>query len=77
MMADAVEAASRSLTDYSPEAIAALVNRLVDGQIADGLHNDSLLSFKDVKENKDSFISRIRTMYHSRVAYPSDPAKKA
>ncbi len=77
MMADAVEAASRSLTDYSPEAIAALVNRLVDGQIADGLHNDSLLSFKDVKEIKDSFISRIRTMYHSRVAYPSDPAKKA
>ena len=70
MMADAVEAASRSLTDHSAEAITALVNRLIDGQIADGLHDDSPLSFKDVKDIKESFIARLRTIYHSRVAYP-------
>lgn len=75
MMADAVEAASRSLADHSPEAISALVNRLIDTQIADGLHNDSLLSFKDVKEIKEIFITRLRTMYHSRVSYPKDPDK--
>ncbi|MBQ7041519.1 MAG: HDIG domain-containing protein [Muribaculaceae bacterium] len=76
MMADTVEAASRSLPDHTPEAIENLVNRLIDGQIADGLHNDSLLSFKDVKEIKESFISRLRTMYHARISYPSDPAKR-
>lgn len=75
MMADAVEAASRSLPNHTPEAIEELVNRMIDGQIADGLHNDSLLSFKDVKEIKESFISRLRTMYHARISYPSDPAK--
>ena len=71
MMADAVEAASRSLTDHSAESIANLVNRLIDSQIADGLHDDSQLSFKDVKEIKESFIARLRTIYHSRVAYPN------
>ena len=76
MMADTVEAASRSLPDHTPEAIENLVNRLIDSQIADGLHNDSLLSFKDVREIKESFISRLRTMYHARISYPSDPTKK-
>lgn len=70
MMADAVEAASRSMNNHSPEAITALVNKIIDTQINEGLHNDSTLSFRDVKEIKDSFISRLRTMYHSRISYP-------
>ena len=70
MMADAVEAASRSLTDHSPEAISELVNRIIDTQIAEGLHNDSPLSFRDVKAIKDTFAQRLRTLYHSRISYP-------
>lgn len=70
MMADAVEAASRSMTDHSAEAITALVNRIIDSQIADGLHNESPLSFRDVSEIKDLFAQRLRTMYHSRISYP-------
>lgn len=70
MMADAVEAASRSLTDHSPEAISALVNRIIDYQIAEGLHNESTISFRDVTDIKDTFISRLRTMYHARISYP-------
>ena len=70
MMADAVEAASRSLKDYSPESIQNLVNRIIDTQIAEGLHNDSPISFRDVKEIKDVFATRLRTIYHSRVSYP-------
>ena len=70
MMADSVEAASRSLTDHSPEAITALVNRIIDTQIKEGLHNDSPLSFLDVKLIKESFASRLRTLYHSRISYP-------
>ncbi len=71
MMADAVEAASRSLPEHSPEAISSLVNRIIDGQIADGLHNDSTISFHDVKIIKEAFIERLRTMYHARVSYPT------
>lgn len=70
MMADAVEAASRSLKDNSPEAIAALVNKIIDSQIAEGLHNQSPLSFRDVQAVKESFIQRLRTMYHTRISYP-------
>ena len=70
MMADAVEAASRSLKDNSPEAIAALVNKIIDAQIAEGLHNQSPLSFRDVQAVKESFIQRLRTMYHTRISYP-------
>lgn len=75
MMADAVEAASRSLKDYSEKSIADLVNRIIDGQIADGLHNDSPISFRDITTIKDAFIRRLRTIYHARVSYPADPKK--
>lgn len=73
MMADAVEAASRSLKDYSPENIRELVNRIIDGQISEGLHNDSSLSFRDVSIIKDAFSRRLMTIYHSRIAYPDAP----
>ncbi len=72
MMADAVEAASRSLSEHTPEAISALVNRIVDGQIADGLLQDSPLSFRDISEIKASFSERLRTIYHARVSYPEN-----
>ncbi len=70
MMADSVEAASRSMPDHSPEAISALVNKIIDGQIAEGLHNDSPISFRDVQAIKEVFAQRLRTMYHSRISYP-------
>jgi len=76
MMADAVEAASRSMTDHSQEAIRALVNRLIDSQVEAGLHNDSPLSFRDIRDIKECFISRLRSMYHARVSYPSDVKKR-
>lgn len=72
MMADSVEAASRSLKEYSADDITALVNRIIDTQIAEGLHADSPLSFRDVKLIKETFIQRLITIYHSRVAYPTD-----
>lgn len=70
MMADSVEAASRSMKEHTPEAIQALVNKIIDGQIAEGLHNESPLSFRDVNTVKDVFAQRLRTMYHSRISYP-------
>lgn len=76
MMADSVEAASRSLKEHTPQAIRDLVNKIIDGQIAEGLHNDSPLSFHDIRVIKDVFIRRLMTMYHSRIAYPDAPKKE-
>ena len=73
MMADAVEAASRSLTDHSVQSITSLVNRIIDSQIEDGLHNDSPISFHDIKVIKEAFVNRVSTIYHSRVVYPDSP----
>lgn len=70
MMADATEAASRSLKEYNDETISNLVNKIIDGQIAQGLMKDSPLSFRDVEVVKKVFISRLRTMYHTRISYP-------
>lgn len=70
MMADAVEAASRSLTDYSPEAISGLVNRIVDGQVADGMFHAAPISFQDIETIKKTFIKRLGTIYHTRISYP-------
>lgn len=78
MMADATEAASRSLKEYNDETISNLVNKIIDGQIAQGLMKDSPLSFRDVEVVKKVFISRLRTMYHTRISYPElkKPAAK-
>lgn len=70
MMADAVEAASRSLPEYTPEAINSLVDKIVDGQVAEGRFNESPLKFRDIQTIKNTFKKRLSTIYHSRVAYP-------
>lgn len=70
MMADATEAASRSMKEYNDETISNLVNKIIDGQIAQGLMKDSPLSFRDVETVKKVFIARLRTMYHTRISYP-------
>ena len=70
MMADAVEAASRSLTDYSPESIDRLVENIINGQISDGMFKESPISFRDVEIIKKVFKQRLATIYHTRVRYP-------
>lgn len=70
MMADSIEAASRSLKDYSTEAIDSLVDRIIDSQMADGLYEDSPISFRDLQTIKDTFKKRLATIYHSRIEYP-------
>lgn len=70
MMADAVEAASRSLRDYSRESIEELVDRIIDNQQKEGLFRESPISFRDVETVKNTFKRRLATIYHSRVAYP-------
>ena len=71
MMADSVEAASRSLKSYDEESIGNLVDKIIGSQIADGLYVDSPISFRDVEIVKRTFKNRLATIYHSRVSYPT------
>ncbi|MBQ7811445.1 MAG: HDIG domain-containing protein [Bacteroidales bacterium] len=70
MLCDAVEAASRSLKDYSPEHISALVDRIVDGKANDGQLTNSVISLHELNVVKDVIKSYLQQMYHSRVSYP-------
>lgn len=70
MMADTVEAASRSLKEYTEESIAALVNRLIDGQVQQGYFTDCPITFRDIKTAKEVLIERLKSIYHTRIAYP-------
>ncbi len=70
MMADSVEAASRSLKEYTEETIIHLVNKIIDSQIKDGLLDRVPLTFRHISEIKEVFVEKLSTMYHSRISYP-------
>ena len=70
MMADAVEAASRSLPEYTEENIANLVDRIIDGQVAEGYFKQCPITFKDINDIKNVFKDKLRTIYHTRITYP-------
>jgi len=71
MMADAVEAASRSLPEYTEESINALVDRIIDGQVQEGHFQHCPITFKDINDIKTTFKEKLRTVYHTRISYPS------
>ena len=71
MMADAVEAASRSLSEYTEESISGLVNKIIDSQVADGYFHDCPITFRDIATAKRVLIERLKTMYHTRIQYPN------
>lgn len=70
MMSDAVEASSRSLKEYTTEAITELVNRIIDGQVANGEFVNCPITFRDISEAKQTFIDSLQVIYHTRVSYP-------
>ena len=70
MMADAVEAASRSLKEYTEESIGTLVDKIVDTQVQEGYFRDCPISWLEVNKVKDTFKEKLRTMYHTRISYP-------
>ena len=70
MMADSVEAASRSLKEHTEESIKQLVDKIIDGQIADGLLKSAPLTFRDVETVKSVFVDKLKTMFHTRISYP-------
>ena len=71
MMADAIEARSRSLNEFTEASITAAVNQMIDAQIADGQYAETPLSFKDVEDIRRVFVSRLVAMNHHRISYPT------
>ena len=71
MMADAIEARSRSLNEFTEESISMAVNQMIDAQIADGQFAETPLSFKDVEDIRRVFTARLVAMNHHRISYPT------
>ena len=70
MMADSVEAASRSLPDYTEKTIRDLVDRIIDSQVSEGYFRDCPITFRDIAYAKTVLIEKLKTIYHTRVNYP-------
>ena len=70
MMADSVEAASRSLAEYTEESIGGLVDKIIDSQVADGFFKECPITFKDIAQVKALFKEKLKTIYHTRITYP-------
>jgi putative nucleotidyltransferase with HDIG domain len=70
MMADAVEAASRSLPEYTEESIGNLVDKIIDSQVTEGYFKDCPITFKEIAQVKSTFKEKLTTIYHTRISYP-------
>lgn len=70
MMADAVEAASRSLKEYTEASISELVDKIIDTQVHEGYFENCPISWQEINKVKETFKEKLRTMYHTRISYP-------
>ena len=70
MMADSVEAASRSLPDYTENSIREMVNRIIDTQVEEGYFKECPITFRDIAYAKTVLIEKLKTIYHTRISYP-------
>ena len=70
MMADSVEAATKSLKNPTYEALGEFVDRIIKKQLDDNQFANSDISFKEIEAIKKVFKSKLTNIYHVRIAYP-------
>ena len=70
MMADAEEAASRSLSEYTDESISNLVDKIIDTQVSDEFFKECPITFLDIATAKAVFKEKLKIIYHTRISYP-------
>jgi putative nucleotidyltransferase with HDIG domain len=70
MMADSVEAASKSLKTYSDDEIDRLVENIINTQIDENQFINAPITFKEISEVKEVFKQKLKNMYHARIEYP-------
>ena len=71
MMADAIEARSRSLSTFTEQSISEMVDQMIDMQVADGQFSETALSFKDLEEIRAVFKQKLIEINHHRIKYPT------
>lgn len=76
LLADGVEAASRAMKDPTYNKLENLINRMIDDHISEGQLNNCPLTFRHIQIIKESFLSILVGVYHSRVEYPEDKKLK-
>lgn len=77
MLADAVEAASRTLVKPNIGSIKDMVRKIIDEKLSDGQLDESELTFKDISRITDSFVRTLTSMLHARIEYPEPPGSEA
>ncbi len=70
MMADSIEAASKSLKTYDTITISNLVDNIINGQIAQKQFDNTNLTFRDIDKVKELFKEKLINIYHARIEYP-------
>lgn len=70
MMADSIEAASRSLSDYSEESLKKVIDSIIGAQLNEGQFEESDITFRDIYKAKEIFLSKLTNIYHARIQYP-------
>lgn len=73
MLADSVEAAGRTLKNYTQQSVSNLTDKIIDGIVAAGLMKAAELTFKDIDTIKEVFKKKLLNIYHLRVEYPENP----
>lgn len=73
MMADSIEAASRSIDKNKPGQVEGLVNEIVQEKINDGQFDRCAITMEEINAARRSFIFSLKNMLHGRVEYPKDP----
>ena len=71
MMADAIEARSRSLNELTEQSISEMVDQMIDAQVADGQFSETVLSFKDLEDIRAVFKQKLIEINHHRIVYPT------
>ena len=71
MMADAIEARSRTLNEFTEQSIADMVDQMINTQVADGQFSETSLSFKDLEDIRTVFKQKLIEINHHRITYPT------
>lgn len=72
MLCDSIEAASRSLKEYTPESFDAFVERIIAGKLETGQFENSDISIQELGVIKETIKSYLAQMYHGRIEYPKE-----
>jgi membrane-associated HD superfamily phosphohydrolase len=71
MLADAVEAAARTLPEHSQERLLVMIQKIIAATTEDGQFTECDITLSDIEQITFSFLETLSSLYHSRIAYPS------